>query len=83
MIRPTQCMFNRDRTGNKINQTRRNKKRRNRRIIRIKNRLNTLLAKNTGKSVEEVERDTERNNWMFAEEAKEYGIIDHIIEDKA
>ena len=48
---------------------------------RIKDRLNRILAKNTGHTVEEIERDTDRNNWMFPEEALEYGIIDHIIEE--
>jgi ATP-dependent Clp protease protease subunit len=49
---------------------------------RLKDRLNKIMAKNTGHTVEEVERDTDRNNWMFAEEAMEYGLIDHIIEDE-
>lgn len=48
---------------------------------RIKDRLNRILAKNTGHTVEEIERDTDRNNWMFPDEALEYGIIDHIIEE--
>lgn len=46
---------------------------------KIKGRLNKILAKNTGHTAEKVEEDTERNNWMFAEDAMEYGIIDHII----
>ena len=50
-------------------------------LLRIKNRLNTILAKNTGHTVEEIEKDTDRNNWMFAEEALEYGIIDRVISD--
>lgn len=48
-------------------------------ILKIKQRLNTILAENTGHTVEEITQDTERNNWMFPEEAAEYGIIDHII----
>lgn len=48
---------------------------------RVKTRLNTILANNTGHTVEEIENDTDRNNWMFAEDALEYGIIDHIIKD--
>lgn len=47
---------------------------------RVKARLNTLLAANTGHTVEEIERDTDRNNWMFADEAKRYGIVDHVLE---
>ena len=46
---------------------------------KVKDRLNKILAKNTGHSIEEVARDTDRNNWMFADEALEYGIIDHVI----
>lgn len=48
-------------------------------ILRIKQRLNKILAENTGKPVEEVERDTERDNFMTAEEAKAYGLIDDVI----
>lgn len=47
----------------------------------IKQRLNKILAANTGHTIEEIERDTDRNNWLFPEEALEYGIIDHIIEE--
>ena len=47
----------------------------------VKARLNKILAANTGHSIEQIERDTDRNNWMFPEEALEYGIIDHIIEE--
>ncbi len=52
-------------------------------IQRLKERLNGLLAKNTGHTVEEITADTERDNWMFPEEALEYGLIDHIITDEA
>lgn len=44
-----------------------------------KQKLNYLLAKNTGKTVEEIERDTDRDNFMTAEEAKAYGLIDSVI----
>lgn len=47
---------------------------------RVKARLNTLLAANTGHTVEEIERACDRNNWMFADEAKQYGIVDHVLE---
>ncbi len=50
-----------------------------RHMQRVKNRLNKILASNTGHSIEEIERDTDRNNWMFAEEALAYGLIDHVI----
>ncbi len=48
-------------------------------ILKIKKKLNTILAANTGKSVEEVERDCERDHFMTAEEAKAYGLIDKVI----
>ena len=48
-------------------------------ILKIKNRLNKILAENTGKSVEEVERDCERDHFMTAEEAMAYGLIDKVI----
>ena len=47
-------------------------------ILRTKAKLNQILAENTGKPVEEVERDTERDNFMSAEEAKAYGLIDAV-----
>ena len=49
-------------------------------IKNLKDRLNTILAKNTGHTVEEVEKDTDRNNWLFASEAIDYGIVDKIVE---
>lgn len=48
---------------------------------RIKQRLNKILAANTGHTVAEIEEATDRNNWMFPDEAMAYGIIDHIIEE--
>jgi ATP-dependent Clp protease, protease subunit len=48
-------------------------------ILRTKKRLNELLAANTGKPLEVIERDTDRDNYMTSEEAKEYGIIDNVI----
>lgn len=48
-------------------------------ILRTKKKLNDILAQNTGKPVEVIEIDTERDNYMTAEEAKEYGLIDSII----
>ena len=44
-----------------------------------KQRLNQILAKNTGKAVEEIGADTERDNYMLAEQALAYGLIDKII----
>ncbi len=48
-------------------------------IIKTKHRLNTILAKNSGKPYEQVEKDTDRDNYLSAEEAKEYGLIDQIF----
>lgn len=48
-------------------------------ILKIKKRLNEILAANTGQSYEVIERDTERDNYMNAEEAKVYGLIDDIF----
>lgn len=48
--------------------------------IFVKKRLAEIFAERTGKTLKEVERDMDRDNWMSAEEAKEYGIIDEIIE---
>ena len=51
-------------------------------ILRTKERLNRILSTNTGKSMEEIERDTDRNNWMTADQALEYGLIDHIFSSR-
>ncbi|HCT64502.1 MAG TPA: ATP-dependent Clp endopeptidase proteolytic subunit ClpP [Lachnospiraceae bacterium] len=48
-------------------------------ILKTKKKLNQILANNTGKSYDEIERDTERDNYMSALEAKEYGLIDEVI----
>lgn len=52
-------------------------------ILRTRDRLNAILAKNTGKSVEEIARDTERDNYMTAEQALAYGLIDKVIDKHA
>ncbi|MBE6639003.1 MAG: ATP-dependent Clp endopeptidase proteolytic subunit ClpP [Ruminococcaceae bacterium] len=51
-------------------------------ILRTRDRLNKILAQNTGKPLETIERDTERDNFMTAMEACEYGLIDKVIEKK-
>lgn len=48
-------------------------------IQRNKQRLNRILAENTGRTIEEIERDTDRDNFMSADEALEYGLIDSVI----
>ncbi len=51
-------------------------------ILRIKANLNSMLASHCGRSVEEVTRDTDRDNFMSAEEAKAYGLIDEVLTRK-
>ena len=48
-------------------------------IIKTKNRLNKILAENSGKPIEQVEKDTDRDNYLSAEQAKEYGLVDEIL----
>jgi ATP-dependent Clp protease protease subunit len=50
-----------------------------REIIRVRAKLNEILAKNTGKSIEEINAATERDNYLTAEEALEFGLIDKIL----
>lgn len=49
-------------------------------IIRLKKRLNQILAENTGQSIEKIEQDTNRDVYMTAEEAVTYGLVDHVLE---
>ena len=51
-------------------------------ILKTRNKLNQILAGNTGKSVEEISRDTERDNYMSAQEAVAYGLIDSVVEKR-
>ncbi len=48
-------------------------------ILMIKERMNKILSENTGKSIEEVTKDTDRDNWLTAGEAVEYGLIDSVV----
>ena len=52
-------------------------------IIYLKSRMNHLMAKHTGRPVEQIERDTDRDYWMSAQEAKDYGLIDHIVQNRS
>ncbi len=52
-------------------------------ILKTKDRLNTLLAKHTGQSVEKVAEDTERDTFMSADESKEYGLVDDVLDKRA
>ena len=51
-------------------------------ILRMKDTLNQILVKHTGKNLEDVQRDTDRDFFMTSDEAKEYGIIDHVITNR-
>lgn len=53
-----------------------------REILRMKAELNRLLAKNTGQTIKKVEKDTDRDNYMSAEESKDYGLIDEVLVNK-
>ncbi|MBE7088950.1 MAG: ATP-dependent Clp endopeptidase proteolytic subunit ClpP [Clostridiales bacterium] len=48
-------------------------------ILKTKNKLNTILAENSGRSLSEIERDTDRDNYLSAQEALEYGLIDKVF----
>ena len=48
-------------------------------ILRTKRKLNEILAKNSGKPLSEIERDTDRDNYLSAQEAQEYGLIDKVF----
>ena len=52
------------------------------RILKLKDKINTILSKKTGKSLKQIENDTERDNFMTSEEALNYGLIDKIIKKK-
>lgn len=52
------------------------------RILKLRDKMNSLLAKHTGKSISKINKDTERDNFMSAKEAKDYGIVDHVFKQK-
>nr|WP_223300878.1 ATP-dependent Clp protease proteolytic subunit [Oscillatoria nigro-viridis] len=51
-------------------------------ILRLRHELNNIYAKNTGKPIEKIEKDMDRDYFMSAEEAREYGLIDRVIEER-
>jgi ATP-dependent Clp protease protease subunit len=51
-------------------------------ILKTREKLNRILAENTGRSIEEIARDTERDNFMSAAEALEYGIVDKVLDHR-
>ena len=48
-------------------------------IMKTRDKINRILSQNTGKNIEEIARDTDRNNWMTAEEAVNYGLVDKVV----
>ena len=54
-----------------------------RELLKIKEKLNRLMAKHCGRDLADLERDTDRDNYMSAEEAKEYGLVDQVLENRA
>ena len=48
-------------------------------ILRTKKKLNSILAENTGKTIEQIAADTDRDNWLTAQEAQEYGLVDKVL----
>jgi ATP-dependent Clp protease protease subunit len=51
-------------------------------MLKLKQRLNGILSKHTGKPVEQVEKDCDRDNFMSADEAKAYGIVDQVVQSR-
>ena len=51
-------------------------------ILKIKHNLNEIMAKHTGQTIEQIENDTDRDNFLSAEQAKKYGLVDEVIESK-
>lgn len=49
-------------------------------VLRVKERMNAIMLKHTGQTLEKIEEDTDRDNFMLAEEAQEYGLIDNVLE---
>jgi len=54
-----------------------------RQILKVKDRLNQILAKHTGQNIKRIEKDTDRDFFMSAEEAKAYGVVDKILHQAA
>jgi ATP-dependent Clp protease protease subunit len=51
-------------------------------MLKLKQRLNAILSKHTGKPIEQVEKDCDRDNFMSSDEAKAYGLVDHVVESR-
>ena len=53
-----------------------------REVLKIKQKMNELMAKHSGQSVEKIKKDTDRDHFLSAAEAQEYGLIDHVVESR-
>ncbi len=53
-----------------------------REVLKIKAKMNEIMAKHSGQSIEKIEKDTDRDNFLDAEEAKAYGLIDHVVDHR-
>ena len=51
-------------------------------MLRLKQRLNSIIAKHSTRSIEQVEKDTDRDNFMTSEEAKAYGLVDEVVQSR-
>jgi ATP-dependent Clp protease protease subunit len=51
-------------------------------MLKLKGRLNNIIAKHTGRSVDQVEKDCDRDNFMSSEEAKAYGLVDEVVQSR-
>jgi len=51
-------------------------------MLKLKNRLNSIIAKHTGRAVEQVEKDCDRDNFMSSDEAKAYGLVDEVVKSR-
>ena len=51
-------------------------------VLELKARLNAIMAKHTGQTVEQIEKDLERDNFMSAEKARDYGLVDTVLEQR-
>jgi ATP-dependent Clp protease protease subunit len=51
-------------------------------MLRLKQRLNSIIAKHAGRSIDQVEKDTDRDNFMTSEEAKNYGLVDEVVQSR-
>jgi len=51
-------------------------------MLKLKHRINSIVAKHSGRSIEQVEKDTDRDNFMTPEEAKEYGLVDEVVQSR-